>query len=238
MVIHFRKLELKSKLFSTFYLNQCMVRIMSELSNKIQYKYELGNVQHMTDFDNFESILSIGKIYSKNKMNQLSKDYVDISNISVQSGRSKITLECTEKALHDYVPLYWGKKTPMVAALQHQNESLLFLMFSTSLLNDYECVISNGNARSPDTSFQVFIELNDLDLLNPRSINTVKYASNQVTKRHKQSELLVLNELPLKHLQYIVCYSSVVKNKVEKLLTTHSVNCRVYIGAGNYYFLE
>jgi hypothetical protein len=97
-------------------------------------------------------------------------------------------------------------------------------------------VISDGNARSDVTKFVKYSQLNDLDMLTPKYINTVKYASDAEIKRCKQSELLVLDKLPLKHLQRIVCYSHTVKSKVEALLTAHRVSSSVYIGSTNYYF--
>ena len=209
---------------------------MTSLSNQIKQNYELGHVSHMTDYENLESILVEDGILSTNQISKKSMTFTDISNESVQCGRGSITVPCSGKPLHDYVPLYWGRKTPMVSVLRDRNDTLLFLMFSTNLLSEYDCVISDGNARTAGTSFRDYSQLSDLDHLTPKDINTAKYASDDEVKRRKQSELLVLNKLPLKHLQYIVCYSDVVKTKVEALLTTHSVTCGVYIGAGNYYY--
>ena len=209
---------------------------MPSLSGQIRQKYELGDVLHMTDIENLESILAHTRILSKNQMSKLGKKYIDLSNESVQSGGSNITIECTGKALHDYVPLYWGKKTPMVAVNQDRNERLIFLMFSTNFLGEYDCVICDGNARSRSTLFRKFKALNDLDLLHPLSINTVKYAISDEVKRRKQAEILVLDSLPLTHLLRIVCHSAIAKVRIEALLATHGINRGVYVGAGNYYF--
>jgi hypothetical protein len=206
------------------------------LSDQIKLKYELGDVLHMTDLANLESILSRKAILSHNKVLSQQIKIKDISNNSVQIGRASIVVSSSGKPLHNYVPLYWGKKTPMVAALQNMNQSLIFMMFSTDLLGEYECVIADGNARSNETVFVNFTQLNDLDVLNPKDINTLKYAANPEIKRRKQAEILVHNELPLKYLRYIICHSVDVKLTIEGLLTTHGVKCGVYIGRGNYYF--
>jgi hypothetical protein len=209
---------------------------MRSLSETIRKKYELGHALHMTDLENLNSILSNRAIFSHNLINTQRLNFVDISNESVQRGRADIIISCTDKPLHDYVPLYWGKKTPMVSALRTRNETLIFLMFSTNLLAEYDCVITDSNARSSGTRFASYTQLSDLELLKPKDINTAKYAYDDEIKRRKQSELLVLNKLPLKHLLYIVCYSHTVKSKVEPILATHSVTVDVYIGAGNYYY--
>ncbi len=209
---------------------------MTTFSDQIRSKYELGEVQHMTDLQNLELILRELAILSNNQIKKKSIQILDISNQSVQCGRANITIPCTSRPLHDYVPLYWGKKTPMVSALRSQNETLVFLMFSTDLLAEFDCVLSDGNARSNGTTFKVFKQLSDLDFLNHRDINTLKFAHDDEIKRRKQSELLVLDRLPLKHLRYIICYSEIVKLKVQALLIAHGARRGVYIGRSNYYF--
>jgi hypothetical protein len=209
---------------------------MNSLSNQIKQKYELGHVLHMTDYANLESILKDKFIFSKNNMDSNSKKILDISNQSVQDARANITIKETGKNLHDYVPLYWGKKTPMVAALQAGNQSLVFLNFSTNLLAENDCVISDGNARTHETKFKVLKAIEDLGFIDAKSVNTVKYATDPEVRRRKQSELLVLDRLNLKHLLFIVCYSNEVKYKILQLLSANQVDSRVYIGGGNYYF--
>jgi len=160
----------------------------------------------------------------------------DISNLSVQLGRSLITVPCTGNELHQYTPLYWGKKTPMVASLQEQNDNLIFLQFSTDLLEDHDCVISDGNARTSGTTFREFKEIADLEILDPKSISTVKYAHDVEIKRRKQAELLVHDFIGLEHLKCIICYNEDVKSKVTELISAHGVKCGVYINVGAYYF--
>lgn len=190
----------------------------------------------MTHLSNLDSILSSKSISSKNKLALDNSSYKDISNQSVQDGRSKIVIPCTGKELHEYVPFYWGKKTPMVAVLQEQNEDLIFLQLNADLLEDYDCVITDGNARTVGTSFREFGDISDLEILDPKSINTVKYASESEIKRKKQSEVLVHNFIGLEHLKCIICYSHAVKSKVEALISTHGVKCGVYVNVGAYYF--
>lgn len=210
---------------------------MTSLSQLIKTKYQLGDVYHMTDVENLDSIFRNKMILSHNKIDSMGVGFTDISNPSVQEGRANIVVPVSGKQVHDYVPLYWGKKTPMVSAVRDRNTTLVFLMFSTNLLAEYDCVITDGNARANGTVFRNFSQIDDLDILNPADINTFKYGHDLEVKRRKQAELLVLNELPLKHLSYIVCHLGPVKSKVEELLATHGLTSRVYIGAGNYYFV-
>lgn len=191
---------------------------------------------HMTDKENLHSIFEEGHIYSKFYMIEIGKVFKDISNQSVQEARANLKLGWSGRSLHQYVPLYWGRKTPNVSALRLKNESLIFLMFSTNLLEDYDCVISDGNARTAGTRFRQYKNITDLEILDAKAINSVKYAKDEEIKRRKQAELLVYRKLPLKHLIYIICYSEMVRNEIEMLTNKYRIHCRVYRGAGNYYF--
>lgn len=77
----------------------------------------------------------------------------------------------------------------MVSVLRDKNKTLIFLMFSTNLLGDYHCVISDGNARSDSTIFRKFLSIDDLTILDPKSINTIKYAYDDEVKRRKLKDV-------------------------------------------------
>ena len=62
----------------------------------------------------------------------------------------------------------------MVACNQEQNECLVFLRVSLDILALPGVVISNGNARSGGTKFFPFWSIEDLNVIDPKAINTVK----------------------------------------------------------------
>jgi ssDNA thymidine ADP-ribosyltransferase, DarT len=161
---------------------------------------------------------------------------VDISNQDVQYGRAGIMVPCTGKALHDYVPLYWVTKTPMSSAVRMHNDKLIYLRFSADILQELACVLSDGNARTQGTYFWEFKHLSDLDGLDIKAINTDKYAHDDEVKRRKQSEVLVLDFLPLTHLHHVVCPSIVVKQQVEQMLMQKNLQVGVYVGGTNHYY--
>ena len=84
--------------------------------------------------------------------------------------------------LHDYVPFYFGVKTPMVACNQDHNDEIAYLQFSTNLLQTPATVISDGNARSGMTKFQPFTQLSDLSILDVKAIQGVKYGADPELK--------------------------------------------------------
>ena len=115
-------------------------------SKQIAEKYQIERCYHMTHIQNLISILESGELRSYNKMCE--KTYFSLSNQDVQAGRSSITIGTTGLPLHNYVPLYLGFKTPMVAVNQKHNEDLIFLQFKLDILNLgnivilYPCLIS------------------------------------------------------------------------------------------------
>lgn len=152
----------------------------------------------MTHHQNLESIFECGNLQSYNRMR--GRTYFNLSNEDVQKGRAGIRIKETDRPLHDYVPLYFGFKTPMVARNQDQNDNLLFLRFSLDILSLQGVVISDGNARSIDTQFKVFKTIDDLAVIDSKAIQTVKYAHDLDLKRKKQAEVLVPDSLPIDHL--------------------------------------
>ena len=124
------------------------------LSQTINTKYQVWVAHHMTHFDNLRPIFEAGELRSYNLMR--GQSYRNLANEDVQAGRAAIMVSATQKPLHDYVPLYLGFKTPMVAINQNHNEDLLFLRFSLDILATSGSVVCDGNARSNASKFYLF----------------------------------------------------------------------------------
>lgn len=184
------------------------------LFKQIAAKYQIERCYHMTHIQNLSSILDAKEIRSYNKMKMGGQTYFNLSNEDVQSGRAAITIKETNRPLHDYVPLYLGFKTPMVAVNQKHNEDLLFLQFYLDILTLGGVVLSDGNARSGKTQFRLFTQLIDLDFLDIAAIRGKKYAHDEDLKRKKQAEVLVPDSLAISHLAYITCYSDDAKSRI------------------------
>lgn len=121
--------------------------------------------------------------------------YTDISDPSVQLGREHKTIPVTQKNLHDYVPLYFGPKTPLVVKYQDRNEEFLYLRFSLNILQTPSAVFSDGNARTNATKFFTFNALDDLQVLDNTAINATSWAGDDEKKRRKQSEVLIPSKI-------------------------------------------
>jgi hypothetical protein len=209
----------------------------TELGKEIKERFELASLpSHMTHIDNLNSILTSNGLFSVNTLNSSSLPFNDSSNASVQVIRANKTIPDTGKPLHDYVPLYFGLKTPLVSAIRNLNDSLVFLFFSFDILNDLECVISDGNAADAKTSFKVLQSIDDLDFLDPKSINSQSYAHDNEIKRRKQAELLILDFLPISYLKYVICPSDMVKMTVDTNPLMANLRVKTYVGGKSYYY--
>jgi len=188
----------------------------------------------MTHLSNLPSILRDGELRSHTLM--AGRDHRSVANEDVQAGRAGKIVPHTGKGLHDYVPLYFGVKTPMVAVNQDQNEAIVFLRFSLDIfLGIAGVVISDGNARSTATKFFPFARVEDLSVLDVAAIHTVKYARDHELKRKKQAELLVPDRLSTAQLFDIICFSIEARNRTLEILDNFGINKPVYVGA-HYYF--
>ena len=121
------------------------------LSQTINEKYQIWVAHHLTHIENLNEILHSGELRSYNLMR--GQSYRNLANEDVQAGRSVISIGPSQKPLHDYVPLYLGFKTPMVAINQSHNEELLYLRFPLDILGTSGSFVADGNARSAATKF-------------------------------------------------------------------------------------
>jgi hypothetical protein len=150
------------------------------LSDTINERYQIWAAHHMTHIDNLRPILQVGELRSYNLMR--GHNYRNLANEDVQAGRSAIKVPATDKPLHDYVPLYLGFKTPMVATNQIHTEDLLYLLFSLNILSTPGSIVCDGNARARASKFYLFTSPDVFANLDVAAIRSVKYAKDPEMK--------------------------------------------------------
>lgn len=187
----------------------------------------------MTHLENLSPILHAAAVQSFNKMQ--GKGYKDLSNPDVQQGRAQIMVPGANRPLHDYVPLYFGFKTPMVAINQDHNPELIFLRVSLDVLARPDIVITDGNARTKGTKFREFHTIEDLKILDVKAIQSVKYALDTQMKRRKQAEILVPDSLPFSEVLDIICYDLAARTRVLDTLSRFDIRRNVMVNPGWYF---
>lgn len=199
---------------------------------QIREKFQLGPAMHLTHISNLAGIIS-GGLLSYNQMR--AKSYFDLSDPSVQLGREYKVVPHTGKPLHDYVPIYFGWKTPMVMCHEDKNEDIIFLRFSLGILQIPDAVFSDGNARSTATKFFSFSNIDDLSVLNCKAINAVRWVGDDEKKRQKQAEILIPNTVPFAQVYDIVCYSKSAQNRILAIMAESGINKTVLVNPGWYF---
>lgn len=203
------------------------------MSQTINEKYQVWVAHHMTHMDNLRPILQAGELRSYNLMRGHS--YHNLANEDVQAGRAAIIVSASQNPLHDYVPLYLGFKTPMVAINQTHNEDLLFLRFSLDILATSGSVVCDGNARSNASKFYLFNSPDVFLNLDIAAIRSVKYSRDPELKRKKQAEVLIPDRLPLSQMLDIVCYSENAKIRALSILNEFGIKKAVKANQGWYF---
>jgi hypothetical protein len=203
------------------------------LTEQIDQTYQLKYCYHMTHLSNLQNVAQNGALFSYNKMRGHS--YFNIANEDVQAGRAGITVPCSNRNLHDYVPLYLGFKTPMVAVNKQYNKDLLFIRFKLEILTLRGVVVTDGNARSNGTQFRLYTSINDLSFWDAKAIRALKYAHDPEVKRKKQTEILVPDSLAISNAMDIICFSDEAKIAILACLNNYGTRLSVLVNP-NWYF--
>ena len=177
-------------------------------------------------------IVEANGLLCKNDMRAL--PYLSLANEDVQTLRAGKTV--FDRPLHDYVPLYFGKKTPMVAVNGDRNEEMIFFRYSLNILAWPDVVFSDGNAATKSTVFHLFQSIESLDALDTSAVLATRYAGDLELKRRKQAEILVPSFLSLPEAYEIICFSEGAKKKVEYILSfDRGLNIPVRVDASFYF---
>ena len=79
-------------------------------------------VYHITHISNLPSIVQGGGLKSVNRLRRESTGYRDIAYESIQERRARTMVPCAAGGvLHDYVPFYFGPRSPMLFTLSQGN---------------------------------------------------------------------------------------------------------------------
>lgn len=187
------------------------LRLQSQFldSCRIEYLY------HMTHKSNLQNILQNG-LLSHNQARNGRLTQVDIADNQVNDRRSR-SEPIYLKSIHDYVPLYFNPKNPMLYRRGNIQNDIIILAIDRNLLYQPNTVFTNGNAAAGATSF--YSNPDDLINLNWGCINAEYWNDIVDGKRIKCSEVLVYPNIPTIAIKKIFCNNQQTKQFVENGLT-------------------
>lgn len=186
------------------------------------HKQENPYFYHFTSIDNFKEMLKKGGIVSKNILEN-QKD--NLSNTSIQAVRSEMKVTTSPVTyVHDYVPFYFAFDTPMfyerVCSKVIDQIDHIFLLINIDRLREKNVFFTNLAANSKNPLPEFFYDLDNLNKVDWRCINTPWYKNEnrnqdkEIEKRKKMSEVLVKDFVPFEWVEKIYTFND---NKVQEI---------------------
>lgn len=171
--------------------------------------YGIEYLYHMTHKNNLEGILRNG-LKSHNEIRKENVNNVDISDNEVNNRRARRET-IFNRSIHDYVPLYFNPKNPMLYVRKDIQDDIIILAIDPMLLYEDSTLFTNGNAAANATLFY-----NDIyDLENLDCINADYWSTFQDGKRIRCSEALIYPKIGINHIMKIFCSNSYTRDFVK-----------------------
>ena len=189
-----------------------------------------SKIYHITDAGNLESILQQGGLYSTNALMGQGADYTSIAYEGIQDRRAVFPVPCGPGGvLHDYIPFYFGPRSPMLYTINRGNVSscpngqktIVHLVSTAEAVNEagLQFVFTDGHGIVAWSNYDD--GLGDLDQIDwPLMEATYWYdkIEDMDRKRRRQAEFLVHNLMPWFLIDEVVVLSSAVEQQVSNLL--------------------
>ena len=209
----------------------------------IPSEYADKSLYHLTHFNNLSNIIKYG-LLSKNEKDRIGIVHADIAHEGIQCRRSTMEVSCGDGGVvHDYVPLYFCKRSPMLYVVdkQYYNEkNIIYLEFPIHILETCNGVFTNISANASTTpdffDNPVFLNRLNWEAIGENYWGITDDPSGNI-KKDKQAEALFHKQLPLDKLKKIVVYDEQCKQKVERIFAEYDTGCpTIEIGGSSYYF--
>lgn len=192
---------------------------MEYVTNKISQKYSrFSYLYNIVSVNNLETIMAHG-ILSRNEINRIGLDYLDISDKSVQNRRTKVTVPGGSE-LHAYANLYFNPRNAMLFRRREQINNLCILRISKCVLDINTTVVSDRNAATAGVMFwspEEALEVLDFDVIYSERWDYPDYKKYQRYKQGMMAEILVLERIERKYIEEILVPNELVLEKVLKM---------------------
>lgn len=178
----------------------------------------------MTHIENIPHLLTHGITHAQSA--NANHGYVPIGDSSLISTRNSFVL-ANGKNLGDYIPFYFGVRTPMLFVMQKgfnwvaatPAQDIVYCVSSVQKILDHQLdfVFTDGHAVDGFTTQYNKDDISEIDkLLDWQAINAKfwKSETDLDLKRRKEAEFLVLQDVPLGAILGYVVYNEEAKNKL------------------------
>ena len=186
---------------------------------------------HFTLIDNLESIIESGLLCT-NLKNKQGISHENIAEHGIQGRRSTMPVPCSGgNCVHDYVPFYFSKKTPMqLSVINKKNVDqplLIYFAIPIEIIEQKEGVVfsnASANTNAPPNFYNAS-SVDMLSSLNWDAIDDKKWGCPTDEYRHqKMAELLVSGVIHISEVSYIVVWNEWIKEEVEKIFQAKAMH--------------
>ena len=187
-------------------------------------------IYHFTDASNLPGILEVGEIYCKSRL-PTGLQAVDISHYDIQQRRQTKLVDCGPGGvLHDYVPTYFGTKSPMMFSISRggvegcssDTKRLVYLVSSVQSIQKAgtRFVFSDGQATKAFTKFYedaANLDKVDWDIMEELYWNDTEEDGDR--KRRRQAEFLIYKTFSWQAVEFLAVKNQNLKNRLDKYLS-------------------
>jgi hypothetical protein len=205
-------------------------------------------VYHFSHLDNLAAILEHG-LLSRNEMIRRGLQHTDIAYSEIQERRSDMRVTCGKGGtIHDYVPLYFCKRSPMLYANVYNKiadeQFIIYFEFPIDIMLNHHFVItdSSANAAQPPNFCD---NPQDLTKINWEAVETWQWAAKYdklgeiPVKQAKMAELLIFERLDTNKSNRIIVWNESIDKIIRRAYDEHkSVSPPIVIGDTTFYFIN
>jgi hypothetical protein len=209
--------------------------------------YRFRNAYHFTSLENLESIIDHG-IFSTNQKIARGIVHVNVAEEGIQRRRARMQIPgANGRCVHDYVPFYFAKKTPMqLAVLYKKNvdqQFIIYLSIPILLLETRPGAYftnASANTEIPPAFFSGNDQSHQLDLLDWQTIDSNRWGYDDDDQKHrKMAELLLPDHVPLCEINQIITWNRSVSDCVREIFQNKGIAApNVVEGNWEHYYYE
>lgn len=212
--------------FVTWNLDKIHNIVETYLKNSSISLDDFNSLYHLTHLENLESIFDKGLYCHSHK-----HEYIDVSNIDVNSRRDKIE-NIHKNKIHDYVPFYFNVKNAMLYAVQKRvGEHVVILEMDKSLCYLPYTIFCDRNAATYEANFTPFKkDLNEYEWKIIFSENwTDNGVQNLVQKQKMMAECLVKAHVSQSYIKVVHCQTIEIAYTVRNLANQYCMDIDIRV---------
>lgn len=202
---------------------------------------------HITHLNNLPSILEVGGLLANSRLQQAKKSFCDISYERIQDRRARTRVPCgAGGVLHDYVPFYFGSRSPMLYTINRGNvpgcpegqTPILHLVTIAEAVEAQGLAFAFTDGHAVVIYSEFYDSLKDLDKVDWKIMQATYWKDTDEDgdrKRRRQAEFLVYKFLPWSLISEIGVIDSTIQRQVQEILQDMNQSIPVRVHRSWYY---